>query len=98
MVVRDRNSPSIVVWSLCNELGCVAGDPNGGDLAVQFKLAVYAVDTTRPVTGNTVQTPYLGNRFVDGFAFALDVQSFSCKLRRSLDSHVEAERPACPHR
>ena len=51
---------------------------------MQFKLAVYAVDTTRPVTGNTVQTPYLGNRFVDGFASALDVQSFSCKQLKPL--------------
>lgn len=33
--------------SLCNELGCVADDPNGGDLAIQFKLALYAADKSR---------------------------------------------------
>ena len=78
MVLRDRNHPSIVIWSLCNELGCVAGDPNGGDLAMQFKLAIYAADATRPVTGNTVQTPYIGgHRYLDPFAMAMDVQSFS---------------------
>ena len=60
MALRDRNHPSIVVWSLCNELGCVAGDPNGAVLAEQFKEAIGAADSTRPITGNTVQIPYLG--------------------------------------
>eukprot|EP00041_Stephanoeca_diplocostata_P034010 m.1140353 g.1140353 ORF g.1140353 m.1140353 type:complete len:917 (+) comp24445_c0_seq4:86-2836(+) len=77
MVLRDRNHPSIIIWSLCNELGCVANDPNGGDLAIQFKLALYAADKSRPITGNTVQTPYLGGKYVDGFSLAMDVQSFS---------------------
>jgi beta-galactosidase len=60
MALRDRNHPSIVVWSLCNELGCVAGDPNGAVLAEQFKEAIGAADKTRPITGNTVQIAYLG--------------------------------------
>eukprot|EP00038_Savillea_parva_P019193 m.26733 g.26733 ORF g.26733 m.26733 type:complete len:962 (+) comp4342_c0_seq1:795-3680(+) len=77
MALRDRNHPSIVVWSLCNELGCVADDPNGGTLAVQFKEAVGAADPSRPITGNTVQTPYLSGHLVDNFAKAMDVQSFS---------------------
>jgi beta-galactosidase len=77
MVLRDRNHPSVVIWSLCNELGCVANSPGGGGLAMQFKLALYAADTSRPISGNTVQTPYLGGHWTDPFALGLDVQSFS---------------------
>jgi beta-galactosidase/beta-glucuronidase len=57
MVLRDRNHASIVIWSLCTELGCTADQPGGGDIAVQFKQRVYEADNSRPVTGNTVQTP-----------------------------------------
>lgn len=39
MVLRDRNHPSAVIWSLCNEGGCHVGDPDGGVLAAQFKAA-----------------------------------------------------------
>lgn len=86
MVLRDRNHPSIVIWSLCNELGCVADDPNGGILAAQFKFAISVADPTRPITGNTVQTPYLSGRLVDSFAqyvvFPAVVNRFS-QLTRS---------------
>jgi beta-galactosidase len=82
MVLRDRNHPSVVVWSLCNELGCDSNDPNGGVLANQFKIALYAADSTRPITSNTVQSPYLSGRIVDEFAETMDVQSFSYEYTR----------------
>jgi len=55
MALRDRNHPSVVLWSLCNELGCTAGDPSGGIIAAQFKQAILEADASRPITGNTVQ-------------------------------------------
>lgn len=65
MVLRDRNHPSIILWSLCNELGCLTNDPNGGDIIVQFKQAIQAVDTSRPITGNTVQAHFFHNKMCD---------------------------------
>ena len=53
MVLRDRNHPSAVIWSLCNEAGCDIDDPDGAVFAAQFKIAINAADTTRPITANT---------------------------------------------
>jgi beta-galactosidase len=62
MVARDRNHPSIVIWSLCNENGCLE-DPGmegaiapavaGSAVASLYKDAMYPLDGTRPITANT---------------------------------------------
>jgi beta-galactosidase len=77
MVLRDRNHASIIIWSLCNELGCESNNPMGGVIAAQFKQMVYYADPSRAVTGNIVQRPYLGGRLIDEFGLAMDVTAFS---------------------
>ena len=52
MVLRDRNHPSVVVWSLCNEGGCQIGAPAGAVIGAQFKNVINYADTTRPITAN----------------------------------------------
>lgn len=61
-VARDRNHPSIVLWSLCNENGC--GETGGWEgsqdaavqpgamLAARFMAHMKTIDATRPVTAN----------------------------------------------
>lgn len=49
MVLRDRNHPSIIMWSMCNEEG-IQGSPHGQAIFAAMKKAVDAVDGTRPVT------------------------------------------------
>lgn len=73
MVLSARNHPSIIIWSLCNEGGCEQGAAGGGDIGQQFKNAILAVDTTRPITGNSEWSPGT----TDTFTNAMDVQSFS---------------------
>ena len=73
MVLRDRNHPSIVIWSLCNEGGCEQGSWYGGAIATQFKEAISWADTFRPVTGNTEW----GVGSTDTFTTAVDVAAFS---------------------
>ena len=49
MVYRDRNHPSVVMWSIGNEVPERA-DPDGIEIGRQLAEAVREVDDTRPVT------------------------------------------------
>jgi len=49
MVLRDRNHPSIIMWSMCNEEG-IQGTPHGRDIFAAMKTVVDQADGTRPVT------------------------------------------------
>jgi beta-galactosidase len=49
---RDRNHPSVVVWSLGNEEFTVGTTAGGGRVAATMQDAVLRVDPTRPVTYN----------------------------------------------
>ena len=47
------------------------GDPDGGYVGAAFKNAIFAVDTSRPVTANSEDSPG------DTLTHAMDVNSFS---------------------
>ncbi len=47
MILRDRNHPSIVMWSMCNEEP-LQGTPEGGKIFAAMMKEVHRWDTTRP--------------------------------------------------
>ena len=49
MILRDRNHPSIIMWSMCNE-ETLQGKPEGARLFSAMMQEVHRFDTTRPVT------------------------------------------------
>jgi beta-galactosidase len=49
MILRDRNHPSIIMWSLCNEEG-LRERPEGERLFAAMTRVVHHYDGTRPVT------------------------------------------------
>ncbi len=49
MILRDRNHPSVIMWSMCNE-EYIQGDPAGARIFAAMKVAVDKLDGTRPVT------------------------------------------------
>ena len=51
MVRRDRNHPSIMAWSFCNEGWCIIGKNEKG-VAEEFRNVSYKEDSFRPVTAN----------------------------------------------
>jgi len=62
MVVRDRNHPSIVMWSIGNEI-VERGDPSAVETATMLANAVKKIDNTRPVTSAVVATDKEWTRF-----------------------------------
>lgn len=72
MVKRDRNHPSIVIWSFCNEYECEQNDANYS--GSRYRAAAYGVDGTRPVTANGPAAPDY-----------LDVQGFSHKKNNTFE-------------
>jgi len=49
MIKRDRNHPSIIMWSMCNEEK-LQGTPEGAKIFSAMKEVVHRYDRTRPVT------------------------------------------------
>ena len=59
---RDRNHPSVIIWSVGNEMGPHQNVEYGATLAAPMVALVHALDTTRPVTASLERTrPGQGN-------------------------------------
>jgi len=76
MVLRDRNHPSVVMWSIGNEVP-ERGKPEGAALAKEMADYVRTLDPTRPVTAavNSVtpdKDPYFAALDVCGYNYAVD--------------------------
>jgi beta-galactosidase len=49
MILRDRNHPSVIIWSIGNEIPN-QGKPSGDTIAKELAGIVRKLDTTRPIT------------------------------------------------
>ncbi len=79
---RDRNHPSIVMWSIGNEIaeqGQGANSPNAKDLAA----IVHQEDKTRPVTAACSDA----NAMTNGFSTLLDAMGFNYKPDNYIPFH-----------
>lgn len=75
MVKRDRNHPSVTIWSFCNEAGCEGDQEEGGP---RFQEIAYRYDGSRPTLANMFT-------FNDLLSKTVDVQGFSHQDRKQLD-------------
>jgi beta-galactosidase len=72
LVIRDRNHPSVILWSIGNEENGIQGDDTVGvRVATAMKKAIEELDTTRPVTAA------MNGGWGHGFSHILDVQGFN---------------------
>jgi len=86
MILRDRNHPSVIMWSIGNEI-YEAPDLLGQEIGKKLVDEVHKLDLTRPVTeaivympGYTKQAlvnyiPHLSNLDVEGYNYFLENQS-----------------------
>lgn len=70
-IYRDRNHPSVILWSICNEEFGVQSTPAGGRIGKAMVDTVHGIDPTRPVTAalNGGHGSYLSD--------VLDVEGFN---------------------
>mmetsp|Transcript_7144 Transcript_7144/g.15469 ORF Transcript_7144/g.15469 Transcript_7144/m.15469 type:complete len:882 (-) Transcript_7144:192-2837(-) len=80
MVLRDRNHPSVIMWSLCNEALCEGFDATA---AAELKAIVKSLDPKgqRPVTAAM-------NRLVSEFEDVLDVIGINYHIESYDDVHA----------
>ncbi|MDP9172728.1 MAG: DUF4982 domain-containing protein [Planctomycetota bacterium] len=79
MIVRDRNHPSIFIWSIGNEEMAIEGKDSGIPVATTMQDLVHKLDPTRPVTA----AMNLG--WEQGFSKVVDVQGFNYLKQGNMD-------------
>ena len=77
MLRRDRNHPSVILWSIGNEI-LEQDEPAGADVARRLKAICREEDPTRLVTAGLNQ---LDNALRNGIAAAVDVVGFNYQAR-----------------
>ena len=83
MVRRDRNHPSVMVWSFCNEGGCVPAHGEAlTEIGTMFKEASKSQDSYRPVSANIIPHIDPNNSLSD----AIDVTGFSHQGGQAFDT------------
>ena len=81
MIRRDRNHPSVILWSVGNEEWQVEWNETGTRIAQRLSDIAHALDPTRPTTYGSSSGPH-PNRGVDVFGFNHVVQNDIAGLLR----------------
>jgi len=81
MILRDRNHPSIIMWSVCNEGGCLPGSPKAATVGASFKSIARALDPTRPFTAA------MNSDFGTGLSTVLDVMGINYNYNQYTTYH-----------
>jgi beta-galactosidase len=79
MIRRDRNHPSVIIWSIGNEED-LQGTDTGARIAQSMKHEVRTLDPTRPIT------EAMNNDWGKGLSTVVDVQGFNYHIGEQMDA------------
>jgi beta-galactosidase len=98
---RDRNHPSIVLWSAGNEIGDQS-DPNGAETLRKLLAAFHTEDPTRPVTAgcDRIASDPPSNTARPEFLALLDIVGYNYvdRWRDRANKYYSIDREAFPQR
>jgi beta-galactosidase len=83
LVLRDRNHPSVLVWSVGNEEWAIEGNETGARLAAAMQDFVRGLDPTRRVT-------YASSGWGRGISDVIDVMGFNYIFNGDIDRQHRA--------
>jgi beta-galactosidase len=91
-IQRDRNHPSVAIWSIANEEFRVQGTPTGKHVAETMQNLVKQLDPTRPVT----YAAPVGNEF-QGINSIIEVRGWNYHIGTNNMDAYHAAHPAQPN-
>lgn len=87
MVLRDRNHPSIILYSVGNEIHDSLNNPEGFKKYKQQQDLVHELDPTRPVT-MALFRPALSKVYENGFADTMDIVGQNYREAELVAAHI----------
>ncbi|HUA68380.1 MAG TPA: beta-galactosidase GalA [Candidatus Saccharimonadales bacterium] len=90
-ILRDRNHPSVVIWSIANEEFTVQDTPAGKRVAATMQNLIQRLDPTRPIT----YAAPVGNDYEKNINSVIEVRGWNYHVGKDMDDY-HAEHPKQP--
>jgi beta-galactosidase len=91
-ILRDRNHPSVAIWSIANEEFSVQDTPAGVRTAATMQNLVNGLDPTRPIT----YAAPVGDDFSNSINSVIEVRGWNYHVGDDMDKY-HTEHPAQPN-
>lgn len=81
LIVRDRNHPSVILWSIGNEEWAIEGNEKGARIAETMQAFAKTIDATRPINAA------MSGNWTNGISNVIEVMGFNYLRHGDTDQH-----------